>query len=61
MSSVRRIDLQLVEVHVLTVRRAELSKGRLEINEDSAKKIVAILQKAGVAFIPARGGGAGVR
>ena len=51
-------------VHVMTIRRSEGyvgDGGTAILNRESAEKIVAALTKAGVVFIPARGGGAGVR
>lgn len=39
------------KVHVLTVRRAELSKDDIVINLESATRIVEVLQKAGIIFL----------
>lgn len=39
------------KVHVLTVRRAELSKEDMAINLESATRIVEVLEKAGIIFL----------
>ncbi|MFS8184212.1 transcriptional regulator [Pseudovibrio denitrificans] len=49
------------KVGVATIRRAEAKDGPLTITEANKAALISALQAAGVEFIPANGGGAGVR
>ena len=49
------------DVSIPTVKRLESEDGDLGGRTDTAAKIVAALETAGVEFIPENGGGAGVR
>jgi len=52
---------EAAEVSVETVKRLELMKGDLKTRLETLTRIKNALEKAGVAFIPENGGGAGVR
>lgn len=46
---------------VPTLKRIEGSSGPLRASYENAAKLVAVLEKAGIEFIPENGGGVGVR
>ena len=48
-------------VSLETIKRLEAMHGELKVRLDTVTRIKEALEKAGVAFIPENGGGAGVR
>ena len=51
----------LSKLQVMTLNRAEATDGEPPITVAQLAKIVGVLERAGVEFIPENGGGAGVR
>ncbi|PNG27906.1 hypothetical protein CR492_03185 [Methylocella silvestris] len=48
-------------VSVPTVKRIEAADGPIGGRDDTAQKLIAALEEAGIEFIPENGSGAGVR
>ncbi len=48
-------------ISIPTVKRLENGAGSLPVRMDTAQKLQAALETAGVVFVPENGGGAGVR